>query len=506
MSVSPSACNKGFLENSGSCPLMLGKGLGPVPYNTLFSLWKEIEQQGLTDFDLEHQRLVNSLIRRIQPITNDDMVEGVLSFTISRSLSQIAAKLGASFDVIHQLYVPDQSSCRVDVALIDPVKDTIYSHSLLKIKWKHDLNEFPEIEVTACAGSLRGKCAIHCQWIPVFVLSRNHFRAGVAFDGVGSRWAYSEIASLTRTQVFQYDDGLLLLQFTKFLCEAAEIHRKYEAPVGPNRPLRIVNSEGEDIIEISEAIGFRVLAGTYNAGSAENHQITLKFYSCHDEAEKAHFKHNLMCSILGLRSSAAVVKGCSPGLCAIRSDHVEASPTVTNVHMRNLITKVDLLYRHGYIHGDLRCCNIVFGNDGTAHLIDFDWAGKFREALFPQNVRAASFGKRASSKVRPGDEIPNNFDLVCLADILDSFGYPIAAMHAKQGDLAAAQGALLLSKADNVQSAVPQATFSCLNLACLGMHFYARKQEEPSSKRPKSSDTARGDRAKGGSLDASGGT
>ena len=60
-----------------SCPYhLLGKGMGPLPYNELYSRWARIDQQ--VDFDPKHSDLVMSLNKKNE-ITLETMVEGVLS-------------------------------------------------------------------------------------------------------------------------------------------------------------------------------------------------------------------------------------------------------------------------------------------------------------------------------------------------------------------------------------------------------------------------------------------
>ena len=468
MEGSVSAFSKGFFVHKKSCPYLLGKGMGPLPYNELYYLWARIEQQ--VDFDPKHCELVMSLIRRMQLITRETMVEGVLSCIVARSMSHIVANSSKSLEVLHQLSVPDKSSCCIDIALLDSIKDTTCAHSLLEIKWEYDLNEFPEIEVTACANWLRLCGAIRCAWIPVFVLSRNHLRVGVAFNGVCLRWAYSEIYSYVGERAFDSDNVLLLLRFTKFICEAAEFHQKCLHTIDPDMPLHLADSNGKILIEIENIIGYRALKGT-----KDERQFILKFYSSHDDAENALRKHAAACAILGVPTTVNVVKGCAPGLCATMDNYLQSSITVWNEHLRDLTQKVFKLYQDGWIHGDLRRCNIVFDKEGSVHLLDFDWSGRWGETLFPRNVRVQAFGKRASRMIAPGGKIPRNFDLLCLADILDTFGYQFAACVAEHSPESVID-ALPLSKANDVKTPLLRETFfPYLDLSCLGIHFYNRK-------------------------------
>ncbi len=44
-------------------------------------------------------------------------------------------------------------------------------------------------------------------------------------------------------------------------------------------------------------------------------------------------------------------------------------------HFHNIVCMLDKLHSAGYVHGDVRLANLVFGNDGKGYLIDFDLAG-----------------------------------------------------------------------------------------------------------------------------------
>ena len=468
---------------------MLGQGMGPAPYNQLYLLWKQHISLTSDSFGADHHKLVDCLITKLQTITTENAVEGVLSVAMARSLSKIAATLDAPFEIIHHLYVPGKSSFRVDIGLLDSTTDNIQAHSLLETKWENDSNEFPEIEVTSCARSLGANKAIHTNWIPVFVLSRNHFRIGVAYDSAVSRWVYCEIAhhfSIGRLVFGHPEDALDLLRLTKFLFEAAKLHKRWTA-TSSITPLNLVNSEGMEFMAIEKVVGRRVLFGSRKLDGSGT--VALKFYSCHQDGESAIATHLKMCDILSVQSSSTLVKGAAPGLCAIMHDFIDSTPSITNAHLRSLITKVDLLHEKGYVHGDLRLCNIIFHGDGTAHLIDFDWAGKFGEATFPVNVRVKSFDENAAQSVRAGGAIPDYFDLDCLADILKYFGYLHAASAAScRLKAKVIMERLTLSKDDSAHTPLPQATIPYLDLSCLGMRFYARKQEQ-SKKRPSPSDS-----------------
>ena len=169
--------------------------MGPLPYNELYSQWTAMEMQ--SDFKPIHRAHVENLARRVHRTTGAEFHEGVLSSQIARTVSKIAADFDNSLEVVHQLYSPDKSSSHIDIAILDALSDAIQPHSLLEINWTYEINEFPENEVTAFARLLQSNTALKRLWIPVFVLSKTHFRISVAFYGVGFRWgfrwAYSEI-------------------------------------------------------------------------------------------------------------------------------------------------------------------------------------------------------------------------------------------------------------------------------------------------------------------------
>ena len=61
------------------------------------------------------------------------------------------------------------------------------------------------------------------------------------------------------------------------------------------------------------------------------------------------------------------------------SSDKEAIPEVTKSH-------IIALHERGYVHGDIRRPNILIGADNAVKLVDFDWAGKIREARYPPHV------------------------------------------------------------------------------------------------------------------------
>jgi len=52
-----------------------------------------------------------------------------------------------------------------------------------------------------------------------------------------------------------------------------------------------------------------------------------------------------------------------------------------------IIEQLQKLHSKGYCHGDIRAFNTVYGDDGNAWLIDFDFGGKVREVVYPKGYK-----------------------------------------------------------------------------------------------------------------------
>jgi hypothetical protein len=319
----------------------------------------------------------------------------------------------------------------------------------------------------------------------VFVLSKTHFRIGVAFDGVGIRWAYSEIFCYFCPDGFKSSDQnvLMLQRFFAFLIQAADFHRKYKVPidVGPQPQISLIDSSVLKIMESESTLGFRVLKGYVSRRDS-----IMKFYSSHVDGERALQKQLEVSKILGRESHAKLTKGCAPGLCAIIEDYIPGVPKFTNKHLVTLSTKVKTLYDAGWVHGDLRLCNMIFLPDDAVDLIDFDWSGQCGEATFPANARAESFGSKACQRIRPSIHIPREFDWVCLSDIFWSLGCVDAARYAENRDFEHVVQSLITKQ----EWTYPIEHPSCLDLGCLEIHYYSRPMEpaEPCGERLKCRD------------------
>lgn len=72
-------------------------------------------------------------------------------------------------------------------------------------------------------------------------------------------------------------------------------------------------------------------------------------------------------------------------------------------HIISLVETVKLLHDKKCVHGDIRASNVVFGSDGSATLIDFDWAGLPNGAKYPSGFcLEINDGLRANDVQRDG--------------------------------------------------------------------------------------------------------
>ncbi|TFY57990.1 hypothetical protein EVG20_g8326 [Dentipellis fragilis] len=65
----------------------------------------------------------------------------------------------------------------------------------------------------------------------------------------------------------------------------------------------------------------------------------------------------------------------------------ETSPeSLTEDECDALSDAVDVLHRAGYVNGDVRVLNLILPVDGGVKIIDFDWAGKDGEVVYPSDL------------------------------------------------------------------------------------------------------------------------
>nr|GAT45849.1 predicted protein [Mycena chlorophos] len=90
-------------------------------------------------------------------------------------------------------------------------------------------------------------------------------------------------------------------------------------------------------------------------------------------------------------------------------DHVVSSNHITKQHIQALRAVPHILEQHGLIHGDLRLPNIVFTNDGTVQLVDWNWAGHTSRP--PRYPHSLNMNLRWAPGVAPGTEIKPAHDM-----------------------------------------------------------------------------------------------
>jgi len=85
--------------------------------------------------------------------------------------------------------------------------------------------------------------------------------------------------------------------------------------------------------------------------------------------------------------------------------HLRAIPVpIMLTNMYELLKKVEMLWNHGYVHGDVRPPNIMIQPEtGKLTLIDFDWLMEVRE--FAKDYRPVTESKRLSGAHGPPTEI-----------------------------------------------------------------------------------------------------
>ena len=485
---SPSLCYEGFIHDDSRSPLLLGTGFGSKPYQILFEKWTNLKnaKSMLNLFSDEQAKCARILLERMSRCQELTLNEAVFSGLIANSLTQLIPSFdmeGAqeSLVVSHQTCVPDGSSCSVDISIMDGSKTDCSVHSLMEIKWKFEPEKFPESQCSAYAPLFvnAGSC-IH-RWLPVFVLSKDHYQFGVTFDGIDSRWAYSEICHFTCPRRAGFtpssdEDVLSILQFAQFFVETAIYHRVF---INDLPQSHLVDKSGQILLKYPSAIYGRVLRGFDNTDESK----ILKLYKDRGSASAALDKQAAIAKILKYECRAELKEGCdSTGMCAVLENFYAPTQFITIQHIVELASQVWRLHTDHFVHGDLRLPNIIFSEDAAVTLIDFEWSGKAGEAVFPARVSAGAFGSRARKFVAPGKIIHPLFDWVCLADLLDRMQCCIAAEAACEAQLhAVIAGIKTECKASSVDLfrllyAAPPNLECQFDLRALGLLFYSRRK------------------------------
>jgi hypothetical protein len=484
--------NEGFCVDDESCPLLLGNGFGPPVYRELYEIWNDVSKRDMQWFNQNCSAavpIVHSLVKRLHPLKAQEMHEGALSSIISNTLQKLTPFLNPpsslSLAAVHQVYVPDKTGVRADIAILDTEHDGISVHSLLEIKWVKEDAKFPEIEAASCSSRFFSAGASKLTWMPIFVISRTHFQIGVAFDGIQDRWAYSEIFEYKKDLSFDENDVLHLLRFLQYLLISAEHHRSYKLVVSEQC---LADKAGNIIIRRPRVIGDRVLRGL-DGSDGKSHKV-FKFYANRTDAEDALRRQKDVFASLDLTCVAELKEGCSiDGVHAVVDDFHSSLASITNGHLKNLACIIHKLSEKGMVHGDLRLPNIRFGERDKVSLIDYEWAGPKGKTSFPMNVCKKSFGSQAARQIRNGMPIPDDFDWHCLFDILWDMRCKSAAARALTYDLEGVLNQLDVetkSSGHEVRNIQPDVD-SDLNLRRLGFLFYTKcsfssKRKRESSK------------------------
>ena len=99
---------------------------------------------------------------------------------------------------------------------------------------------------------------------------------------------------------------------------------------------------------------------------------------------------------------------------SLAGEYLLSSKTLKQVE--TLVKKVHDL---GFVHGDLRLPNILVGPECSVKLVDFDWAGKIGEAIYPPLI---IMNRKISwhPEVKFGAEIWPEHDLYMLSRVLNN--------------------------------------------------------------------------------------
>jgi hypothetical protein len=426
----PSFCH-GF-SGDERCPILLGKGFGPKAYHELFGIWTNISQEDVSSFDERQKAVVKKLLQQMLLCNHSNgSNEGLLSGTIASEILYLLPHFNddQELKILHQLYAATgASSC--DIAITSSNERGRLAHSLLEVIWLDSRHQFPEAQACAFADLYFKDLPKSDKWVPTFAMSKNHFRCGISFFGFeGDRWIYSDIFVYSKDALsfLPTDDGdiVMMLKFLKFFFQAGAFHKSYRDKLNQSV---LVDGSGSVILNDLTVVGARVLKGI-----DENSKVkVLKFYPDRATAEESIDKQKMVESILKCSRDVKLISGCSgDGMCAVLDDFVPATSQITVDHFVFITELITTLSVAKVVHGDLREVNIVFKNDGTVGLLDFEWAAKEGAGIFPARVNKAAFGKVARKYVGEGNTISEYFDWYCLADMLENIGCTMGSTAAR---------------------------------------------------------------------------
>lgn len=97
----------------------------------------------------------------------------------------------------------------------------------------------------------------------------------------------------------------------------------------------------------------------------------------------------------------------------------------TIAELERIVTE---LHNEGYVHGDLRECNVMVDDEGKVKVIDFDWAAKLGEGRYPKDINMENVvAGEWHPKVKKGGEITQQHDGFALEALISSKQTPVPA-------------------------------------------------------------------------------
>lgn len=100
------------------------------------------------------------------------------------------------------------------------------------------------------------------------------------------------------------------------------------------------------------------------------------------------------------------------------------------------------LHEQKLVHGDVRCCNIVFSDDcESAHVIDFDFCGETGSARYPAGFVVDIPDGARHDDVKPGVFMDVSHDVHALKAVMRLFA-PVSVEHKTEWDILCGEGCL----------------------------------------------------------------
>jgi hypothetical protein len=234
-SCNPSLCYNGFVVNNDRCPYLLGRGFGPLPYHKLCTEWTVLNQsiKSIDSIPERHIQAINFVLSSMSSCDDIDVKEGVLSNRVAIALfrcfqlmySENSDDDTESWYIMNQMMDPGGTDCAIDIAVC--TRDVPpYLDAVMEMKWNRERDKFPAGQAAACAALFSKSLPEYTSWMPVFAMSKSHCEFGVAFAGVGRRWAYTEIDDVAITVSPKNSESIIqMYKIVQFLIRACKYHR-----------------------------------------------------------------------------------------------------------------------------------------------------------------------------------------------------------------------------------------------------------------------------------------